>query len=69
MESNSVIRVITISDVCAAGDRFVYQAYDYRPVLPQINHKNYHFREKKTSQVMKEWENLHQKTEKGGVNS
>ena len=35
-------------------------------VLLPINHKNYKFREKKNSQVMKERENLHQKTDKGG---
>ena len=28
-------------------------------VLLPINHKNYNFREKKNSQIMKEWENLH----------
>ena len=37
-------------------------------VLLPINHKNYKFREKKNSQVMKEREKLHQKTDKGGVN-
>ena len=29
-------------------------------VLPPINHKNYNFREKKNSQVMKEMVNLHE---------
>ena len=38
----------------------------HEALLP-INHKNYNFREEK-SQVMKERGNLHQKTEKGGVN-
>ena len=37
-------------------------------VLIPINHKDYNFREKKNSQVMKERENLHQNTNKGGVN-
>ena len=36
-------------------------------LLP-INHKNYKFREKENSPVTKERENLHQKTDKGGVN-
>ena len=36
-------------------------------VLLSINHKNYNFREKKNSQVMKERENLHYNTDKGGV--
>jgi len=59
-----IIRVITKSDDRAAGVRFVYHEYDYRPnsrheVLLPINHKNYNFREKKNSQVMKERENLH----------
>ena len=35
-------------------------------VLLPINHKNYNFREKKNSQVMKERENLHKKTDKRG---
>ena len=35
-------------------------------VLLPINHKNYNFREKKNSQVMKERENLNLKIEKGG---
>ena len=34
-----------------------------------INPKNCNFREKKNSQVMKEGENLHLKTDKGGINS
>ena len=33
-------------------------------VLLAVNHKNYNFREKKNSQVMKERENLHSKTDK-----
>ena len=37
-------------------------------VLLPINHKNYNFREKKNSQVMKERENLHKKLTKGDVN-
>ena len=65
-----IIRVITKSDDRAAGVRFVYHEYDYsmitsmiwigrHEVLLSINHKNFNFREKKNSQVMKEWENLH----------
>ena len=56
-----VILVITKSDDCAAGVRFVYHEYDNRPnsvgrqeVLLPINHKNYNFREKKNSQVIEE---------------
>ena len=54
-----IIRVITKSDDRAAGVRFVNHEYDHRPigrheVLLPINHKNYNFREKKNSQVMKE---------------
>ena len=37
-------------------------------VLLPINHKNYNFREKKSSQVLKERENLHRNTDKGDVN-
>ena len=37
-------------------------------VFSPINHKNYNFREKKKRQVMKERKNLHEKTDKGGVN-
>ena len=33
-------------------------------VLLQIYHKNYNFREKKNSQIMKERENFHLKTDK-----
>ena len=36
-------------------------------VLLPINQKNYNFREKKNSQVMKERENLHKKLTKGDV--
>ena len=36
-------------------------------VLLPIDHKNYTLQEKKNSQVMKKRENLHQKTDKGGV--
>ena len=54
-----IIRVKTKSD-----DRVACLS---RVLLP-INHKNCKFREKKNSQVMKERENLHQKTDKGGVN-
>ena len=57
-----IMRVITKSDDRAARVRFVYHHS-----LPS-NHKNYNFREKKNSQVMKERENLHQQTDKGGVN-
>ena len=48
-----------LTDDRAAGVRFVYQEYDYRPnwttqsLLP-INRKSYNFREKKNSPVMKE---------------
>ena len=35
-------------------------------VLLPRNHKNCNFREKKNSQVMKEWENLHKKLLRGG---
>ena len=35
---------------------------------PIIYHKNYNFQEKKNVQAMKERENLHLKTDKGGVN-
>ena len=37
-------------------------------VLLQINHKYYNFREKKSSQVVKERENLHLNTDKRDVN-
>ena len=47
-----ITQVITKSDDRAAGIRFVY----YEVLLP-INHKNYNFREKMNSQVMKEREN------------
>ena len=58
-----IIRVITKLDDRAAGVRFVYHEYDYRPnwttqVLLPIKHKNYNFREKKNSEVMKERENF-----------
>ena len=53
-----IIRVMTKLDDQAAGVRFVYHEYDYRPKwttrrhqLP-VNHKNCDFREK-NSQVMK----------------
>ena len=36
-------------------------------VLLQIKHKNHNFQGKENSQVMKERENWHQKTDKGGV--
>ena len=39
----------------------------YQKVLLPINHKNYNFWEK-NKQVMKEREDLHSKTDKGGVN-
>ena len=39
-----------------------------RKVLLPINRKNYNFRERKNSQDMKERENSHSKTDKGGVN-
>ena len=37
-------------------------------VLLPINHKNYNFWEKKNSQIIKERENLHLETDKGGAN-
>ena len=37
-------------------------------VLVPIYHKNYNFWEKRNSQILKERENLHEKTDKGGVN-
>ena len=54
----------TKSDDRAAGVRFVYHEYDYRPnwstrSLLSINHINYNFREKENSQLMKERENVH----------
>ena len=57
-----IMRVIRNSDNRAAGVRFVYH-HSFA-----INHKNYNFREKKNSQVMKQRQNLHQETDKGGVN-
>ena len=53
--------VINKSDSRCAVVRFCYHSYDYRPnwttrSLIPINHKNYNFREKKNSQVMKERE-------------
>ena len=55
---------MTKSDVRAAGVRFVYHEsvitdrIGRHEVLSSINHKNYNFREKKNSQVMKERENI-----------
>ena len=40
----------------------------HEALLP-ITHKNNSFREKENSQVMKEKENLHENTDKVGVNS
>ena len=60
-----IIRVITKSDECAAGVRFVFITtritgpIGRHEVLFPINHKNYNFPEKKNSQVLKERENLH----------
>jgi len=57
--------VITKSNDRAARVRFTYHEYDYRPngrhEVPS-NHKNYNFREKKKSQVMKESKNCHWNT-------
>ena len=39
----------------------------HEALLPS-NHKNYNFREKKKSKIMKERENLHKKTDEGGEN-
>ena len=59
-----IMIVITKSDYRPAGVRFVHDDYvtgriGRHEVLLQINHKNYNFREKKDSQVIKEMENLH----------
>ena len=55
-----IIRVITKSDDRAAGVRFVYHEYDYRlnwttrsAIIYQLIIKNYNFREKENSKVMK----------------
>ena len=57
-----LIRSVIIRVITKSNDRFVYHEYDYRPnwttQSQPINHKNYNFREKKNSQVMKERENL-----------
>ena len=63
---------ITITNHTNDNIRFVYHEYDYRPfwrheVFLPINHKNYNFREKKKSQVIKGREILHLKTDKGSV--
>ena len=60
---NIRIRVITKSDDRAARVRFIAKIITHpiglhKALLP-INHKNYDFREKKNSQVMKERENIH----------
>ena len=60
-------------DERAAGVRFVYHEFDFRPigrheVLLLINHKNYDFREKKNSQVIRQGENLHFKIDKRCIN-
>ena len=47
IQSAVIIGMITKSDDLAAGVRFLYLEYVDR--IP-INHKNYNFREKKTSQ-------------------
>ena len=54
-----IIRVITKSDV--------YHKYVYRSNWT-FNRKNYNFREKRNSQVMKGKKSLHRKTVKEGVN-
>ena len=59
-----IIRVITKSDDRAAGVRFAIMSMitdriGRLEVLLPINHKNYNFREKKNSQVMKERANLY----------
>ena len=65
-----IIRLITKSDDRAAGVRFAYHELitdriGRQEVLLPVNHKNYNFRERKNSQVMKERkENLHSKTDK-----
>ena len=56
----SPIWSVTIRVKTKSNDRIACLS---RVLLP-INHKNY----KKNSQVMKERENLHQKTDKGDVN-
>ena len=62
------------STVCChkSYNKIAYHEYDYRPnwmtrnLIP-INHENYNFQEKKNSQVKKEKENLHEKTDKGSL--
>ena len=68
-----IIRVITKSDDRATGGRLfitttITERIGRHEVLSQIYHKNYNFREKRNNQIMKERENLHLKTDKGGVN-
>ena len=64
-----IIRVMAKSDSC---DLFITSMITDRigrhEFLLPINHKKYNFREKKNSQVMRERENSHQKTDKGNVN-
>ena len=55
--------MITKSDDRAPGVRIGRQE-----VLLPINHKNDNFREKKNSQVMKEWNTNIKKTDEGEVN-
>ena len=64
---------MTKSDDRAAGVRLfittmITNRIGRHEVLLPINHKNYILWEKKNSQVMKEREHLHEKTDKGGVN-
>ena len=69
-----MIRVITKSDDCVAGVRFVYHEYDYR--LNWTNTKSHYqliikitiSEKKKKSEVMKKGEIRILNTDKGGVN-
>ena len=59
-----IIQVITKSDDRVAGvhlfiTSMITDRFGRDKVLLPINHRNYNFREKKNSQVMKERENLH----------
>ena len=63
MKSNSVCNHTSDNKIARESDLFFTSMITDRigrhEVLLPINHKNYNFREKKNSQVMKERENLH----------
>ena len=65
-----IIRVMTKSDDPAMVfiTSMITDRFGRQEVLLPINHKNYNFRGRKNSRVMKERENLHKKTNKGGGN-